>query len=173
MEKKILHELRFELNRPTRSVCLAFSFHKILIVRIFSLQFLRRYSFVSSAGDEQHAIGKFLIDMALLDVSCIGLAPSLIAASATYIARYILDLNQPSTFEQCWPVELQTRSPYKTFESLSNGIRILAQFIDKYLTGSQTKECEVLTKRYEHEQLLQASLYCVQQRALIRQLAAE
>jgi len=155
MEKKILHELRFELNRPT------------------SLQFLRRYSFISSAGDEQHAIGKFLIDMALLDVSCIGLAPSLVAASATYIARYILNPDQSSTFEQCWPVELQNRSPYKTMESLGNGIRILAQFIDKYLTGSQSKECEILIKRYEHEQLSQASLYCVQQRALIHQLAMQ
>ncbi|CAF1672710.1 unnamed protein product [Adineta ricciae] len=155
MEKKILHELRFELNRPT------------------SLQFLRRYSFISSAGDEQHAIGKFLIDMALLDVSCIGLAPSLVAASATYIARCLLHPSQPATFEQCWPSELQQRSPYKTFESLSNGIRILAQFLDKNLTGNNCKECEILIKRYEHEQLSQASLYCVQQRALIRQLASE
>jgi len=111
--------------------------------------------------------------MALLDVSCIGLAPSLIAASATYIARYILNPNQESTFEQYWPYELQTRSPYKTFESLSNGIKTLAQFIDKYITGNTSKECEILIKRYEHEQLSQASLYCVQQRALIHKLATE
>ncbi|CAF1016401.1 unnamed protein product [Adineta steineri] len=156
MEKKILHELRFELNRPT------------------SLQFLRRYSFISSAGDEQHAIGKFLIDMALLDVSCISLAPSLIAASATYIARYILNSDRSSsTFEQYWPIELQNRSPYKTFESISHGIKTLAQFIDKNLTGNNCKECEILIKRYEHEQLSQASLYCVQQRTLIQKLANE
>ena len=111
--------------------------------------------------------------MALLDVSCIGLAPSLVAASATYVARCILHPTQPATFEQCWPSELQQRSPYKTFESLSNGIRILAQFLDKNLTGNNCKECEILIKRYEHEQLSQASLYCVQQRALIRQLASE
>jgi hypothetical protein len=141
--------------------------------RKFSLQFLRRYSFISSAGDEQHAIGKFLIDMALLDVSCIGLTPSLIAASATYIARYILNPNQPSTFELCWPSELQNRSPYKTFQSISNGITTLAQYIDKYLTGNISKESEILIKRYEHEQLSQASLYCVQQRALIHKLASE
>ena len=111
--------------------------------------------------------------MALLDVSCIGLAPSLVAASATYIARYILNADQPATFEQCWPIELQNRSPYKTFESLANGIQILAQFIDKYVNGNQSKECEILIKRYEHEQLSQASLYCVQQRALIHQLATQ
>ncbi|CAF1211519.1 unnamed protein product [Rotaria magnacalcarata] len=155
MEKKILHELRFELNRPT------------------SLQFLRRFSFVSSAGDEQHAIGKFLIDMSLLNVSCIGLAPSLVAASATYIARYILNPNQPLTFDQCWPQELQSRSPYKTYESMSNGVKILAQFIDKCLAGTNSKECEILTKRYEHEQLSQASLFCMQQRTLIHKLATE
>ena len=112
--------------------------------------------------------------MALLDTSCINLAPSLIAASATYLARYILHSDEPSSFELYWPVELQTRSPYKTFESLSQGVKTLAQFIDKNLAGSSNcKECEILTKRYEHEQLSQASLYCVQQRALIHQLANE
>lgn len=155
MEKKILHELRFELNRPT------------------SLQFLRRYSFICSSGDEQHAIGKFLIDMALLDVACINLAPSLVAASATYIARYLLNPTQPATFEQCWPEDLQKRSPYKTYQSLTNGIQILAQFLDKYLTSNTLKECEILIKRYEHEQLSQASLFCTQQRALIHQLATQ
>ena len=111
--------------------------------------------------------------MALLNVSCIGLAPSLVAASATYIARYILNPNQPSTFEQCWPYELQIRSPYRTFDSISGGVKTLAQFLDKHITGSNSQECEVLIKRYEHEQLSQASSHCVQQRALIRKLANE
>ncbi|CAF1353514.1 unnamed protein product [Adineta ricciae] len=155
MEKKILHELHFELNRPT------------------SLQFLRRFSFISSCSDEQHAIGKFLIDMALLDVSCIDLSPSLIAASATYIARYILNPDQPSPFEYCWPHELQQRSPYKTLQSLSDGIRIVAQCIDNYLSGTSSKEYEILVKRYDHEQLSKASVYCAQQRTLIHQLAHE
>jgi hypothetical protein len=128
----------------------------------FSLQFLRRFSFISNASDEQHAIGKFLIDMSLLDVSCIDLSPSLIAASATYIARCILNKNHSLTFEQCWPNDLQIRSPYKTLPSLSNGVRILAQCIDNYLSGNSSKEYETLVKRYEHEQLLKASLYCTQ-----------
>jgi len=156
MEKKILHELHFELNRPT------------------SLQFLRRFSFLSNATDEQHAIGKFLIDMSLLDVSCIDLSPSLIAASATYIARSLLLLeNQSATFEQCWPHDLQIRSPYKTLQSLSHGIQILAKCIENYLAGNNSKEYEILVKRYEHEQLLKASLYCVKQRTLIQKLANE
>ena len=156
MEKKILHELHFELNRPT------------------SLQFLRRYSFISSAGDEQHAIGKFLIDMALLDVGCINLVPSLIAASATYIARYLLNGNLSSTFDECWPIELQSRTPYKTQStSLINAVRILAQCLDQYFSGTNTKEYEILVKRYEHEQLSKASLYCSQQRRLIHHLATE
>lgn len=156
MEKKILHELRFELNRPT------------------SLQFLRRYSFISSAGDEQHAIGKFLIDMALLDVNTINFAPSLIAASATYIARYLLhSQSTAATFEQCWTEDLQMRSPYKTKDSLIVAVQTLAQFIEKYLNGTQPKECDLLIQRYEHEQLSQASLYCVQHAALIHQLANE
>lgn len=146
---------------------------KISTIFRFSLQFLRRYSFICSAGDEQHAIGKFLIDMALLDVSCINLAPSLVAASATYIARYLLNSTQPATFEQCWPDDLQKRSPYKTYQSLANGIRILALFLDKHLTNNTLKECEILIKRYEHEQLSQASLFCQQQRTLIHQLTIQ
>lgn len=153
MEKKILHELNFELNRPT------------------SLQFLRRFSFISSAGDEQHAIGKFLIDMALLDVASLSFSPSLIAASATYISRYILSENSSANFDECWPEELRNRSPYKTFDSIKNGIRNLAQCLDKYFLGQSAKEFELLAKRYEHEQLSKASLYCSQKRVLIHQLA--
>jgi hypothetical protein len=111
--------------------------------------------------------------MSLLDISCIDLPPSLIAASATYISRYILKQNQSSTFEQCWPYDLQIRSPYKTFQSLSNGIQILAKCIENYLNGNSSKEYEVLIKRYEHEQLLKASLYCKQQRIFIQKLANE
>ena len=139
----------------------------------FSLQFLRRFSFISSAGDEQHAIGKFLVDMALLDVGCIDLCPSLIAASATYISRYLLHANPSSSFEDCWPKELQVRSPYKSLASLSNGVEILAQCLEKSFSGTTTKEYEVLVKRYEHEQLSKASLYCAQQRSLIQQLAGD
>jgi hypothetical protein len=133
-----------------------------------SLQFLRRYSFISSASDEQHAIGKFLIDMALIDIACIDLTPSMIAASATYIARSIL---HSSTFDDCWPIDLQVRSPYKTLASLTNGIERLAQCLDRYLSNNQTKEFELIVKRYEHEHLSQASLLCSQQQTLIHQLA--
>lgn len=140
-------------------------------VFLFSLQFLRRFSFISSAGDEQHAIGKFLIDMALLDVACVSFSPSLVAASATYISRYILSDNSSADFDECWPEELRVRSPYKTLDSLKHGVQTLAQCIDKYFHGQLPKEFEVLAKRYEHEQLSKASLYCSQQRNLIHQLA--
>ena len=138
-----------------------------------SLQFLRRFSFLSNASDEQHAIGKFLIDMSLLDVSCIDLSPSLIAASATFIARALLQANPSFSFEHCWPDELQIRSPYKTMQSLSKGIQILAKCIENNLAGNASKEYEILVKRYEHEQLLKASCYCVKERALIQKLANE
>jgi hypothetical protein len=111
--------------------------------------------------------------MSLLDISCIDLSPSLIAASATYIARCLLQQNSSSTFEQCWPYDLQIRSPYKTFQSLSNGIQILAKCVENYLSGNSSKEYEILVKRYEHEQLLKASSYCIKQRTLIEKLANE
>lgn len=111
--------------------------------------------------------------MALLDVSALNYPPSLIAASATYIARHLLNAQQPSTFEHCWTEELQTRSPYKTKESLMPAVKTSAQFISKYLNGTHPKECDILIQRYEHDQLSQASLYCVQKASLIHQLANE
>jgi len=109
--------------------------------------------------------------MSLLDVSCLDLSPSLVAASATYIARYILQTTHPTvTFEQCWPQDLQIRSPYKTYQSLVNGIEILAKLIESYFSGNCSKEFDILFKRYEHEQLLKASLLCQQQRSLIQNL---
>jgi hypothetical protein len=109
--------------------------------------------------------------MSLLDVSCIDLSPSLIAASATYIARCLLQETSSLKFDQYWPDELQIRSPYKTFQSLSNGVQILARCIENYLAGNSSKEYEILMKRYEHEQLLKASSYCIKQRTIIQKLA--
>lgn len=111
--------------------------------------------------------------MSLLEISCIDLSPSLIAASATFIARAILQGNSLFTFDHCWPMELQTRSPYKTMQSLSKGIEILAKCIENSLAGNASKESEILVKRYEHEQLLKASFYCVKERILIQKLANE
>lgn len=111
--------------------------------------------------------------MSLVDVACIDLPPSLIAASATFISRALLQANSLISFEYCWPEELQTRSPYKTMQSLSKGIQILAKCVENYLAGNSSKEYEILFKRYEHEQLLKASLYCVNQRTLIQKLTNE
>jgi len=166
MEKHIINELNFELNRPT------------------SLQFLRRYSFASGACDEQHSIGKYFIDLALYDFECMNLKPSIIAASATFISRFILSYsaNRPLTFEHYWPEILQKKSPYKTFEDLSLSIKLLANLplkITRLDTGAFgnstklviTKEYESLYRKYEHRHLSSASVYCVQQQKSIMKLA--
>ena len=111
--------------------------------------------------------------MALIDIACINLSPSLIAASATYISRYLLHGNLSATFDDCWPTDLQYRTPYKCPTVLMNGVRILAQCLDQYFSGTNTKEYDILVKRYEHEQLSKASSYCAEQRQLIHHLATE
>ena len=111
--------------------------------------------------------------MALLDVACLAMSPSLIAASATFISRYILNENQSAKFDDCWPQELQSRSPYKTIDSLKYAIQTLAQCLDKCFTGQCAKEFDILVKRYEHEQLSKASLYCAEKRTLIHRLATD
>ncbi|CAF0832975.1 unnamed protein product [Didymodactylos carnosus] len=155
MERKILQDLQFELNRPT------------------SLQFLRRYSFLSSAADEQHSIGKYLIDLALLDFNCISLKSSLIAASATYISRFILTYVTDEVFDYYWPEELQTMTPYKTYEDLSSGIKALTNILVKIssLSRSSLNEFNLLFKKYGHEHLSCASTFCLQKQKLIQKLA--
>lgn len=73
MEADILKKLQFSLARP------------------LALHFLRRYNKVACVKPEQHTLGKYLLEIALLEYELCHIQPSLQAAAACCLAMSILD----------------------------------------------------------------------------------
>ncbi|CAF1230571.1 unnamed protein product [Didymodactylos carnosus] len=101
------------------------------------------------------------------------LKSSSIAASATYISRFILTYVTDEVFDYYWPEGLQTMTPYKTYEDLSSGIKALTNILVKIssLSRSSLNEFDLLFKKYGHEHLSCASTFCLQKQKLIQKLA--
>jgi len=69
MEQNVLNTLHFNLTHPT------------------PLHFLRRYSKASDSDYLLHTLCKYLIEIALLDITLLQYAPSLISAASVYLGR--------------------------------------------------------------------------------------
>lgn len=78
MEKDILTRMDFELGGP------------------LSLHFLRRYNKVAKVDIEHHSLGKYLIELALVDHRLCHVAPSLQAAAACFLTLATLSTRAPS-----------------------------------------------------------------------------
>lgn len=75
-EREILYKLQFELGSPC------------------PLTFLRRISKADNYDIPSRTIGKYLIEVTLLDESFLKYHPSLIAAASTWLARKMLKLGE-------------------------------------------------------------------------------
>ncbi|XP_074369762.1 cyclin-A1-1-like [Apium graveolens] len=100
METTVLHCLKFQLTVPTVS------------------SFLSRFVYVAKAVTralpvELECMSNYLAELSLLDYSMLGYAPSQIAASSVFLARYILS---PST--RPWNSTLQHYTLYRPSELL-------------------------------------------------------
>lgn len=96
MECVILEKLEFNLGRP------------------LSLQFLRRFSRIAGVNSEQHTLGKYLLELALINPELCHVKPSLQAAAACCLAISILDdLSNPA---HAWSKQLVHYSNYKYME---------------------------------------------------------
>lgn len=78
MEKDILNRMGFELGGP------------------LSLHFLRRYNKIAKVEIDHHALGKYLIELALVDHRFCHVPPSLQAAAACFLALVTLGTNKTS-----------------------------------------------------------------------------
>lgn len=106
MERIMVRKLDYSFGRP------------------LSLHFLRRYSKVANVKPLQHSIGKYLLELALLDYKLVHVKPSLIAAVATYVSLSICsDSDEPGP--DLWTDSLAYYSTY-TFENLEPLIPRLA-----------------------------------------------
>lgn len=73
MERTILKTLDFDISVPT------------------ALHFLRRFSKAARSDYKTHTLSKFLTELAHIDLAMMKYLPSKIAASAVFIARYMLN----------------------------------------------------------------------------------
>ncbi|KAI4321057.1 hypothetical protein MLD38_034478 [Melastoma candidum] len=94
MEADILKSLKFEMGNPTVKT------------------FLRRFNRIAQEGYKTmnlqlEFLGYYLAELSLLDYSCIKFLPSLVAASVTFLARFI---SRPKAHP--WSVKLQEYSTY-------------------------------------------------------------
>ncbi|KAK4277432.1 hypothetical protein QN277_015432 [Acacia crassicarpa] len=98
MEADVLKSLNFEVGNPTVNT------------------FLRRFAEIASENQKTHKLefgflGDYLGELSLLDYNCVKLLPSMVAASAIFLARFIL---WPKVHP--WTSALQRYSRYKSRE---------------------------------------------------------
>jgi cyclin A len=98
MERKVLNELNFELTTPTTK------------------SFLRRFVRAAQAGYKAPSLsleflGNFLAELTLMEYSFLPYLPSLIAASAVFMAKLTLDSSRHP-----WDSTLQHYTGYKPSE---------------------------------------------------------
>ncbi|KAI4468276.1 cyclin [Holotrichia oblita] len=110
MECDILKKLDFNLGRP------------------LSLQFLRRFNKIAGATFEQHSLGKYILELSLINYDICYVKPSLQAAAACCLAIGILnDLLDPS---KVWTDLLVHYSTY-TFKEIKPLLALMANAINK------------------------------------------
>lgn len=74
-EKHILYTINFNLSTPT------------------SIHFLRRFSKAAKSDSRTHTLSKYLIEMCVIEYTMLEYLPSVIAASAIYIARKMCNVS--------------------------------------------------------------------------------
>ncbi|XP_028812166.1 G2/mitotic-specific cyclin-B2 [Denticeps clupeoides] len=144
MEMLILRTLHFELGRP------------------LPLHFLRRASKAGNADAEKHTLGKYLMELSLLDYDMIHYHPSELAAAASCLSQLVLD-------GQKWS---QTQQHYTTYEE--SHLRPIMQ----HLAKNVVKVNEGLSKhmavknKYASSKLMRISQLSQLKSKVIKDLAA-
>ncbi|XP_073134510.1 putative cyclin-A3-1 [Henckelia pumila] len=95
MESDVLKSLKFEMGNPTVKT------------------FLRRFTRMAQKDDEGFSLqleflGYYLSELSLLDYGCVKFLPSMVAASVTFLSRFILHPKQHP-----WTLALECQSGYK------------------------------------------------------------
>lgn len=126
-EKFVLQVLDFELSYPN------------------PLNFLRRISKADNYDVQSRSFGKYLLEISVVEHHLIRFPPSMHAAAAMYVARYIM--NRPE-----WNSNLEHYSG----DYSEDAIRPVAQHIVKYLAAPV--EHEALFKKYAGKRYFKASL---------------
>lgn len=123
MEIKMLHELNWCLGRP------------------LPLHFLRRFSKVARVQPEHHALGKYLLELALFEYELCHLRPSLLAAAATCLSITILD--ELPNAAAAWTAALADCSTYAYAD-----IRSVLFTLAHALLNSESSKYQAIRSKY-------------------------
>ena len=93
MERSILQKLDYQLNKP------------------HALHFLRRFSSLSNSSHEEHALAKYVLELALMQADMSSTVPSLKAAAALQLSKQI-SAKHGNTKPPKWPAILARHSSY-------------------------------------------------------------
>jgi len=119
MENVILNRLAFKLTTP------------------LALQFLRRYSKAAGSDYNVHSLCKYIIETMLLDVNIHTYPPSIIAATAVFIARKM------SGNKELWNATLEKYTTYSEKE-----IRGCVEFVNGRLKATRGSSLKAIEKKY-------------------------
>ncbi|PRQ26608.1 putative cyclin [Rosa chinensis] len=140
MESDVLNHLKFEMTAPT-AMC-----------------FLRRFCSVAEMTSEVppllfQYLAHYIGELSLLEYSMLGYAPSLIAASATFLAKYILSPSQKP-----WNSTLRHYTTYQASD-LCDCVKVLHHLC---CNGSGSNLAAVREKYCQHKYKFVAKKYCPQ-----------
>lgn len=123
MEREILKRLDFSLGRP------------------LSIQFLRRYNKIADANADHHTLGKYLLELVLLEDTLSHVRPSLQAAAACCLSMGIL--NETMELQKLWTPTLAYYTSY-TYYDIRPVIAELAYLIVK----NEKSKHQAIRKKY-------------------------
>jgi hypothetical protein len=132
MEVKILYSLGFELTWPT------------------SLLFLERYCRLSGIDDKLLYYSKYMLELSLIEVSMNKWCPSLLASSALYIAKKILQRPEPwSSF-----MTEQTKHSEHEVHKCAKDLCILLNY------AHQKRHFQAIYKKYSQPNHYEVAQFC-------------
>ncbi|XP_017774260.1 PREDICTED: G2/mitotic-specific cyclin-B-like [Nicrophorus vespilloides] len=146
MEGDILKRLEFSFGRP------------------LSLHFLRRFNKIAKANTPHHTLGKYLLELALLEYGICHIKPSLQAAAACCLSISVLNELEPI---QVWTKTLIHYSTYNYTDIKDT----MAEF-SAALVRAETSKFQAIRKKYASSQLSKMSLNCKLKGALVQRLAS-
>ncbi|KAL6208316.1 hypothetical protein ACLB2K_019267 [Fragaria x ananassa] len=139
MESDVLNHLKFEMTAPT-AMC-----------------FLRRFCSVAERTSCEvppvlfQCLANYISELSLLEYNMLGYAPSLIAASATFLAKYIL-----SPSKRPWNSTLRHHTNYRACD-LCDCVKVLHHLC---CNGSGSNLAAVREKYCQHKYKFVAKKYC-------------
>lgn len=147
MEQKILVGIEWALGRP------------------LAIHFLKRYSKLAKVQPKEYVLGKYLLEIALMQHDLCHIKPSLLAAAAVCLSVGILnDLNNPN---EMWTDDLAKRVCY-TYAELKETVNQLAY----YLLKQETSKYQNVRKKYAETKLQKISLHPKLSCSMVKMLAS-